>query len=126
MISTIYRSALALEKHSLQCPNVVPKGFPQPSENIEDFRGQFSDCNKNEDCKINGVSPNINPAGFESNGDYAQYQAAKSLVPCDETPVSVFIPSSVMEGQANPVGRYSVAISYSALPVKNEIKKWLK
>ena len=126
LISTIYRSALALEKHSLQCPNVVPKGFPQPSENIEDFRGQFRDCNKNEDCKINGVSPNINPAGFESNGDYAQYQAAKSLVPCDETPVSVFIPSSVMEGQANPVGRYSVAISYSALPVKNEIKKWLK
>ena len=126
MISTIYRSALALEKHSLQCPNVVPKGFPQPSENIEDFRGQFRDCNKNEDCKINGVSPNINPVGFESNGDYAQYQAAKSLVPCDETPVSVFIPSSVMEGQANPVGRYSVAISYSAFPVKNEIKKWLK
>ena len=117
---------MALEKHSLQCPNVVPKGFPQPSENIEDFRGQFRDCNKNEDCKINGVSPNINPAGFESNGDYAQYQAAKSLVPCDEIPVSVFIPSSVMEGQANPVGRYSVAISYSALPVKKEMKKWLK
>ena len=126
MISSLYRSALALENYSFQCPNVVPKGFPQPSENIESLKGQFRDCNRNKDCKINGVSPNINPASFESNGDYAQYQAAKSLVPCDEIPVSVFIPSSVMEGQANPVGRYSVAISYSALPVKKEMKKWLK
>ena len=121
-----YQSTAALEKYSIQCPNNVPKGFPQPSDDIKDLKGHFKACGQNDKCSINGVSPNINPAEFESNREYAQYQAAKTLVPCDEVPVSVFIPSTVMEGKATPVGRYSVAISYSALPAKHEIKKWLK
>ena len=122
----ICQSSLASDRYSLQCPNVVPKGFPHPSDDIKDLTRQFKACGQTEKCNINGVSPNINPAEFESQGDYAQYQAAKSLVPCDEVPVSVFIPSTVMEGKASPVGRYSVALSYSALPVKEEIRKWLK
>ena len=103
---------------------MVPKGFPQPSNNIKDLTGQFKACGQSEKCSINGISPNINPAEFESNGEYSQYQAAKSLVPCDEIPVSVFIPSTAMDGKAGPVGRYSVALSYSVLPAKNEMKKW--
>ena len=109
-----------------QCPNGVPRGFPRPTTKIDDLEWEFKNCDQNEDCGINGISPNVNPAEFESNRDYSQYQAAKSLVPCDEIPVSVFIPSIAIKDKANPIGRYSVAISYSALPIRKEMADWLK
>ena len=68
----------------------------------------------------------MDPSIFESQGEYAQYQAARALVPCDETPIGVFIPSTQVGSQNSPVDKHSVAITYSTAPVTDELKQWLE
>ena len=111
---------------NFNCPNSVPENFPPPSEDVNNLKGQFKNACKDGTCTLNGVSANLDPSIFESQGEYAQYQAARALVPCDETPIGVFIPSTQAESQNSPVDKHSVAITYSTAPVTEELKQWLK
>ena len=111
---------------NFNCPNSVPKNFPPPSEDVNNLKGQFRNACKDGTCTLNGVSANLDPSIFESQGEYAQYQAARALVPCDETPIGVFIPSTQVESQNSPVDKHSVAITYSTAPVTDDLKQWLK
>ena len=126
IISIIGLSDITLAKLHFKCPNTVPNDLPPPSEDVNDLKGQFKDTCNDGKCALNGISANLDASKFESQGEYAQYQAARALVPCDETPIGVFIPSSQSDGQSSPVDRHSVAITYSAAPISDEQKKWLE
>ena len=104
----------------------MPDDVPPPSNDVNQLKGQFKDNCKNGKCSLNGISANLDPSKFESQGEYAQYQAARALVPCDETPIGVFIPSTQVESQNSPVDKHSVAITYSAVDNTDEQKKWLE
>ena len=126
IVSIIGLSDITLAKLHFKCPNTVPNDLPPPSEDVNDLKGQFKDTCNDGKCALNGISANLDASKFESQGEYAQYQAARALVPCEETPIGVFIPSTQAESQNSPVDKHSVAITYSTAPVTEELKQWLK
>ena len=97
-----------------KCHNKVPKDAPQPSTNIN-----------NSQEKV-GISARIKPSAIPSDTVYAQFQAASALVPCDEEPVSIFIPKTLLKNSSNPHGIFSVAVIYTDKSSTMDLKYWLK
>ena len=106
--------AVADEELPFRCHNTVPKDTPQPSTDINNFQGKA------------GVSPKIKPSAIPSDTVYAQFQAASALVPCDEDPVSIFIPKTLLKNSSNPHGTFSVAVIYTDKSSTMNLKYWLK
>ena len=113
-------------KDYLTCHNEVPKGLPQPTDNIKKLETQFANSCKNTKCKISGISGNVNASKIPSSTLYAQYQAANSLVPCGEESVSVFVPQTLLPASYNSHDRHSVAVIYTDKSSKYQLKNWLK
>ena len=124
--ATLLHVTVAVKKLPFTCPNKVPNGLSQPSQNIHNLEEQFENQCKEKECTLSGLSPNINASNILFNSVYAQFQAASALVPCDEKPVSVFIPKTLIKSNSNPHDRYSVAVVYTEKSSTYAIKKWLK
>ena len=114
----LYNFVSAYEKLPFECPNKVPKDAPQPRTK------QPRKNNFNEEEV--GISANLNASAIYYSSWYAQFQAAIALVPCDEEPVSVFIPWSLINAGSNPHDNFSVAVIYTDKSSTTNIKHWLK
>ena len=101
-------------KLPFKCPNKVPKDVPQPGTDTSDLDGKV------------GILPKINVSAIETTSVYNQFQAASALVPCDQEPLSIFIPGTLVSNGSNPHGRFSVAVIYTDKPSIQNIKHWLK
>ena len=112
---TVSTFAVADKDLSFTCPNKVPDNAPQPIINLNDLE----DLPKGRV----GISTKLNVTAASSTV-YAQFQAAIALVPCDQEPISVFIPANLKIDSSNPHDRYSVAVIYSDKPSTYEIKDW--
>ena len=97
------------------CPNKVPEYAPQPSIDLNDLVN-FPKGRVGTSSKVNVTTA--------SSTVYAQFQAALALVPCNEEPISVFIPANLKKDSSNPHDRYSVAVIYTDKSSTYEIKDW--
>ena len=88
-------------KLPFKCPNKVPKDVSQPGTDTSDLDGKV------------GILPKINVSAIETTSVYNQFQAASALVPCDQEPVSIFIPRTLSKSYPNPHDRFSVAAIYT-------------
>ena len=98
----------------------MPKDAPQPAKDINDF----NDIDDVEEKA--GLSPKISASEIGTTTLYAQFQAASALVPCDEEPISVFIPKTLLSDGSNPHDKYSVAVIYTDETSATNLKDWLK
>ena len=142
MLSTIativnVRILTEAKKHhfELTCPNRVPDESPQPTRSVFSLDKQFQDaatfCPEDEkSCKLlSGISGNVNASQIPTSTVYAQFQAAKALVPCDTDDdfiLSVFIPKTLSTSSFNPNDINSVAVVYTDPSSLEAIKKWLE
>ena len=92
----------------------MPKDAPQPSSDISDLEGNV------------GISPKINASAIGTTTVYSQFQAASALVPCDQDPLSIFIPKTLLNNGSNPHDRFSVAVIYTDKSSRTDIEHWLK
>ena len=102
-------------KGFFQCPNKVPEGFPPPTIDLKDLE-KFPENRA-------GISIDINSI-ITSEVISAQLQAALSLLPCNQKPISIFLPSTLKKKSSNPHDKYSVAVIYSDVSRENDIKLW--
>ena len=112
--------SVADEDLPFKCPNKVPKDEPQPAKSLNDF----NDIDDVEEKA--GLSPKINASAIGTTTLYAQFQAARALVPCDEEPISVFIPKTLLSDGSNPHDKFSVAVIYTDEASTTNLKHWLK
>ena len=113
-ITTLIGLAVADKQFIFKCPNKPSANSIQPS----------NDINGDVDGKA-GFLSGVN-TDASSNVVYAQIQAARALVPCDENAVSVFTPINLRRNSSNPHDLHSVAVIYTDKASTHNIKAWLK